>query len=252
MNDPAIPAATLVVMRENVGRHPDLLTVTRGRAMAFAGGALAFPGGRVDAADHRLAEGMADDLAAWKIAAIRETVEETAVPVALAPLPAPALARDLQRRLHDGADFAAVLAHHGLALQLDALTPFARWKPAFPQARTFDTFFFLAAAPPSEPGAEWQPNPQEHECESAEWAAAGDLLDRIDQGTAHAIFPTKRNLERLARFGSLGNAVADAAAFPLDTITPWVEEVDGEPRVCIPEGRGYPVTSEPLATAFRA
>ena len=248
MADAAIPAATLVVMRERAVGPPDLLTVTRGRAMAFAGGALAFPGGRVDAADHRLAQGLADDLAAWKIAAIRETIEETAIPVALDPAPTPELAGDLQRRLHDGADFGAVLAHHGLELRLSFLTPFARWKPAFAQTRTFDTLFFLAAAPPGE----WQPNPQEHECESAEWAAATDLLDRIAGGAAHAIFPTKRNLERLARFGSLDQAVADAAAFPLDTITPWVAEVAGEQHVCIPEGRGYPVTSEPLATAFRA
>jgi hypothetical protein len=33
-------------------------------------------------------------------------------------------------------------------------------------------------------------------------------------------------------------------------ITPWVAEVDGVPHVCIPEGIGYPVTSEPLATAL--
>ena len=78
------------------------------------------------------------------------------------------------------------------------------------------------------------------------------MLKRIETGAAHAIFPTKRNLERLARFQSIDEARADAAAYPLDTITPWVEEVAGEQQVRIPEGRGYPVTSEPLATAFRA
>jgi hypothetical protein len=30
-----------------------------------------------------------------------------------------------------------------------------------------------------------------------------------------------------------------------------VGEVDGVPHVCIPEGIGYPVTSEPLKTALR-
>ena len=75
---------------------------------------------------------------------------------------------------------------------------------------------------------------------------------RIDAGSDHAIFPTKRNLERLARFASIDEARADAALHSLDTIIPWVEERDGEPHVCLPAGRGYPVTSEPLATAFRA
>lgn len=248
MADTAIPAATLVVMRERAGGAPHLLTVTRGRAMAFAGGAVAFPGGRIDAADHRLGETFDDDLAAWKLAAIRETLEETGIAVSLDPAPSPEFGAELQRRLHDGADFASLVESNGLALDLAALTPFARWKPAFHQTRIFDTIFFLAAAPPGD----WVPHPQKGECEAAEWVGAGAVLERIEQGAAHAIFPTKRNLERLARFQSLDEAVADAAAFPLDTITPWVAEVDGDPRVCIPEGRGYPVTSEPLGTAFRA
>ena len=65
-------------------------------------------------------------------------------------------------------------------------------------------------------------------------------------GSDHAIFPTKRNLERLARFATIDEARADAALHSLDTIIPWVEERDGEPHVCIPADRGYPVTSEPL------
>jgi len=78
------------------------------------------------------------------------------------------------------------------------------------------------------------------------------LLDRIALGADHAIFPTKRNLERLARFASIDEARADAALHSLDTIVPWVEQREGEPYVCIPGDRGYPVTGEPLKTAFRA
>lgn len=248
MTDTAIPAATIVVMRERDGADPELLAVTRGRAMAFAGGALAFPGGRLDNSDHILAEGHDDPHAAWKIAAIRETIEETAVAVALEPAPSVTQAAELQARLHGGADFAALLREFGFSPRLGDLTPFTRWKPAFAHARIFDTIFFIAAA--SE--GEWDPQPQPGECESAEWVSAAELLERLEAGTAHAIFPTKRNLERLARFRSIDDARADAAAHSLETITPWVEEVDGEQRVCIPEDRGYPVTSEPLATAFRA
>lgn len=248
MTDTAIPAATIVVMRERANADPELLTVTRGRNMAFAGGALAFPGGRLDDSDRELAETFNDRHAAWKLAAIRETIEETAVAVALDPLPSAQLAVEMQRRLHESAPFAQLLGEYALAPRLDLLTPFTRWKPAFAHARIFDTIFFLAAA--SE--GEWLPQPQPGECESAEWASATDLLERIEAGTAHAIFPTKRNLERLARFQSIDEARADAVAYPLDTIMPWVEEVGGEQQVRIPEGRGYPVTSEPLATAFRA
>ena len=120
--------------------------------------------------------------------------------------------------------------------------------PAFKQTRRFDTMFFVAPAL----AGEWPPRPQAGECQSAEWASAAKLLARIDAGIDHAIFPTKRNLERLARFATIDEARADAALHSLDTIIPWVEERDGVPHVCLPENRGYPVTSEPLATAFRA
>ncbi|HKX35294.1 MAG TPA: NUDIX hydrolase, partial [Rhizorhapis sp.] len=159
-----------------------------------------------------------------------------------------AVGKQLQASLHSGADFAALLSVHGLELDLNALTPFARWMPAFKQPRKFDTLFYVAAAS----GGDWVPHPQESECIAAEWASPTALLDRIAQGEASAIFPTKRNLERLAQHDSLESLLADARAHSLETIIPWVEEMDGEPHVRIPEGRGYPVISEPLATAFRA
>jgi hypothetical protein len=120
--------------------------------------------------------------------------------------------------------------------------------PAFKQPRKFDTLFLVAEAPPGE----WTPHPQPGECETAEWASARAILDRIDRGAEGASFPTKRNLERLATYASHAEAAADARAHSLETIIPWVEPRHGEEHVVIPEGRGYPVTSEPLRTAFRA
>lgn len=247
MSDEAIPAATLVLWRDTID-GPEILVVERSARMAFAAGAIVFPGGRVDAADRLLAETLERPGDAAKITAIRETIEETAVvPAVSGPMDA-VTGRDLQAKLHNGGDFAELLHAYGLQLDLDALTPFARWMPAFKQPRRFDTLFFLAPAP----AGEWQPVPQEGECVAAEWAAPTELLDRIGRGEANAIFPTKRNLERMAEHASLEGALADARAHSLDTIIPWVEEIGGQAHVKIPEGRGYPVTSEPLATAFRA
>jgi 8-oxo-dGTP pyrophosphatase MutT (NUDIX family) len=246
-DDDAIPAATLVTWRDTPA-GPQILVVERSARMAFAAGALVFPGGRVDQADRQLASaaGHPDDAA--KITAIRETIEETGVAPGLQGSVDPALGLLLQEALNGGDDFAALLDAHQLTLDLDALTPFARWMPAFKQPRKFDTLFFLAAAAPGD----WPPNPQEGECVAAEWARPAELVERIARGDASAIFPTKRNLERLAQHGSLEAALSDARSHSLETIIPWVEEMDGEPHVRIPEGRGYPVISEPLATAFRA
>lgn len=241
MSDDAIPAATLIVMRDRPDGPPELLMVTRTRNMTFAGGAMVFPGGRIDEADRALAS---DFESAGRVAAIRETLEETGLPVGFAPLPPPGL----QGSLHAGEPFADLLGRHALSLDLDALVPFARWKPAFHQARRFDTLFFLARAP----SGEWPLRPQAGECDSAEWLTAKAVLGRIAAGTASAIFPTVRNLERLSQFSSFAEAVTHARSHPVETISPWIEELDGEKWLRIPDHLGYPVTRERLTDAVRA
>jgi 8-oxo-dGTP pyrophosphatase MutT (NUDIX family) len=245
MEQEAIPAATLILVRDMAGAPPDLLIVERAAGMAFAGGALVFPGGRIDDSDLGLAGGLAVDAA--KIAAIRETLEETGIAVGLSPVPTPAAAYGLQNALIGGAAFSDLVAAHELTLDLDTLTPFARWKPAFQHARRFDTFFFIARAT----AGEWLPRPQAGECENASWLSAAEVLARIGRGEASAIFPTMRNLERLAAQPDFDAIDADARAHPIEIITPWIEQRDGEPHIIIPDNLGYPVTSEPLSSATR-
>lgn len=247
MSDDAIPAATLVVWKDS-GTGPEILVVERAATMAFAAGAIVFPGGRIDDADRRLAVALGRPGDAARVTAIRETIEETGVMPAIEGKVTPVLGLKIQASLNSGADLSTLLHAHGLQLDLDALTPFARWMPAFKQPRKFDTLFYVAAAP----AGLWIPSPQEGECVAAEWASPMQLLDRVDRGEASAIFPTKRNLERLAQHLDFESVLADARNHSIDTIIPWVEDVDGAPHVKIPDGRGYPVISEPLATAFRA
>jgi 8-oxo-dGTP pyrophosphatase MutT (NUDIX family) len=242
-----IPAATLVLMREAASGPPELLVTERTGQMAFAAGALVFPGGRIDADDHVTAARFAMADAAARVAAIRETIEETGIAPGLAPAPDAAAIRALREGIVREEPFAALLDAEGLALDLDALTPFARWCPNFRETRRFDTLFFLAEAPADAAA----PVVSEHEAVRAFWASAADILAEVDAGAAHVIFPTRRNLERLARFASIAEARADAARHAVARITPWIEERGGEPHVCIPDGIGYPVTSERLETARR-
>src|SRR5687767_16039444 len=81
MTDDPIPAATLIVVRDRAGGAPELLMVERAESMAFAAGALVFPGGRIDEADRRLGKDTVFDDGPARVAAIRETIEETAVPI---------------------------------------------------------------------------------------------------------------------------------------------------------------------------
>src|SRR5687768_1910652 len=123
MIDEAIPAATLIVWRDpRLGdeKLPEILVVERSAGMAFAAGAIVFPGGRVDSADRALAEVLNRPHEAAKITAIRETIEETAVIPALDSAVDPALGSELQQALLDGADFEALIAQYRLDFSLDA------------------------------------------------------------------------------------------------------------------------------------
>lgn len=245
MSDEPIPAATLIVVRERDGRLPELLMVERAKGMAFAAGALVFPGGRIDSADRELASELEIDPSA--VAAVRETVEETSIPVGLAPLPDVAQAIELQTALLADRPFGELLRTNGLRIDSDALTPFARWIPKFHAVRRFDTLFLVARCP----AGEWRPRVVERECSGAEWLTAAEVLEREQAGSARLIFPTRRTLERLAQHSSFEEIRADALAHPIEPVTPWVEEREGERFITIPSNLGFPVTQEKLDGLWR-
>lgn len=252
MNDKSadgIPAATLVIFRRgSPGGPPELLMVTRARSMTFAGGAAVFPGGRVDQADRDLAEslqGVDDaDEAAHRIAAIRETLEETGLAIGLVGEISAERAREAREMLHKVDALAPVLDAMHWSLDLDAIVPFARWFPKNERlSRVFDTRFYLAdlGTGAVEIAVDATENTQLF------WTTARDALDAADRGEITAIFPTRRNLERLAQFGDFDAALRDCAAYPPRMITPFFEKRDGEGWLCIPDDAGYPVSRARLA-----
>jgi 8-oxo-dGTP pyrophosphatase MutT (NUDIX family) len=254
--DTALPAATLILLRDGAA-GPEIFLVERAKSMGFAGGALVFPGGKVDpsdvalAADPRLAPGFAalDPVdAAARVAAVRETFEEAGVLVTRGGPVDEALRADWRPRVtaHD-APFADLLRRIGHSLDPDLLLPFAHWCP--PQglhAKRFDTRFYLARMPGHETALH-----DGGESTTSHWLRAADAIARADAGQATIIFPTRRNLERLALHDGIEALVAATRAQPLRRVQPWVEDRDGQPTLVIPDDAGYPVTSEPLTSALR-
>lgn len=245
----AILAATLILYRAGSGSPAEVLMVERARAMAFAPGALVFPGGKVDPGDMvlgaELFPEMTAEVSAAYVAAIRETIEEVGLAVGLSPAPEAAAVARLRVGLAEGKSFAALLDAEGLRVDPGALVPFARWRPDLPISRRFDTIFFLAEAPEEEATLAVDGT----ECVRAVWATPRAVLDDAEAGGATLVFPTKANLERLALHDTIMAARDHAAAFPVRTITPFVAMRDGREYLCIPDDCGYPVTSEAVAGA---
>lgn len=249
---PARPAASLIVVRDGKGGVPEFLMIERAATMSFAGGAMVFPGGAVDEADRAWAlsvGGVADvDDTAARIAAIRETIEETGlVPALTGGAISAGHATLLRQALHAGRSLADMAAELALGFDFDALVPFARWYPPADAPRRYDTRFYVAVATDRDHPVEADGS----ETTSLGWQSAGEVLKRAQQGRATVIFPSRRNLERLAQFGSIADLLDHARAHPISVISPWVESRDGVDHLCIPEGLGYPVTSEPVSTVRR-
>jgi len=249
---PAIPAATVVIYRHGQpGRPAEILMVERSPTMRFAGGAAVFPGGRIDPADRELAarigSGLDPDDAAARVAAIRETLEETGLAIGIIGPITAAEAAEARVMLADHAALAPVLEKFGWTLALDRLVPFAHWWPRHHLARVFDTRFYLA---------DLGTGAVELEVDSTEnhhlfWASAKGALELADEGKIQVIFPTRRNLERLAQFDTFESCRAHAEAIAMRTITPWIEERDGASWLTIADDQGYPITSERLDSITR-
>jgi 8-oxo-dGTP pyrophosphatase MutT (NUDIX family) len=245
-----VQAATIVIFRRNGGGGPaQLLMVERNASLVFAGGATVFPGGKIDPADRRLAArlgGDPGDMAA-RIAAVRETLEETGLVVGIEGQVDGSVAAEARQMLTSGGDLGPVLDAFGWTLAPERLVPFARWWPRHRSERVFDTRFFLADLGTGAVDITVDATENRH----LFWASAAEALDLAAQHKIKVIFPTRRNLERLAQFDTFEAARAHAEATPVATISPYIELRDGARWLMIPDELGYPVRGEPLDTAMR-
>lgn len=247
-----IPAATVIIFRRAPGGGPpQILMVIRSRSMSFAGGAAVFPGGRVDDADRELAATLGlDDIeeAAHRIAAIRETLEETGLVIGLEGAVDAAAAQRARALLLECDRLDTVMETMGWTLDLSALVPFARWYPRNERLpRVFDTRFYLAdlGTGAVEVAVDATENTRLF------WSSATDALEAAERGDIAIIYPTRRNLERLAQFEDFAAARAHAETIPVRVITPFLDRSGGEPELCIPEDAGYPVTREKMGSVMR-
>lgn len=250
-----IPAATIIIFRNAAdGSAPEVLMTVRSRELTFAGGMAVFPGGRVDPADYALGEvvaarhGLAPDEAAHQIAAVRETLEETGLALGLAGDIDAGRAAAARAMLAETGALAPVLEAFGWSLDLAQITPFARWFPKNENIpRVYDTRFYLANL-----GTGAVDVSIDHaENTRLFWTSAQGALDAAARGEIKLIFPTRRNLERLALFASYEDARAQAEAIPVRTIMPQIVEQDGKPWLTILADAGYPVTGELLENVAR-
>lgn len=245
-NQDVIQAATVIIFRHGRLGLPELLMVQRSKHLSFAGAASVFPGGKVHQSDLAIAATLTDvglDEAAARVAGIREVLEETGLVIGTHQRPSAEQAIAARAMLAGNEDLAPVLLRFGWTLDIGQFVPFAHWVPRFKPGRIFDTRFYLADLGTGQVDL----SPDFGENTRLFWVSARDALSMIESREIQAIYPTRRNLERLAQFTSFGDAQTHAFATPITTVLPWIEHHDGVDMLCIPEEIGYPVTIAPLA-----
>ena len=258
------PAATVIVLRPG-GEDPgafEVLMVRRNRAVAFMGGAYVFPGGRVDAGDavstpaaaagvagleqvNRCADLSRDVEAAFRVAAIRELLEEAGLLLARREgrIVDAATAAAIRRSPPGEVPFAVHAASYGVTLALDVVMPFAHWVTPPVEIRRYDTRFLMAQVPPAQDASH-----DDGETTALEWLRPAEAVARGARGDILLPPPTWSTLKRLARFSSVGEAWQWAATTPIVRIEPGFSRAGGITRLMLPGDPTYPLPEglEPL------
>jgi len=254
--DTPVPAATVLLLRDKPAF--EVLMISRHEKSAFAGGALVFPGGRVDPGDHDPdwadhADGLAPEkrIAAAQIAAIREAYEEAGVLIAreadsaiVSGAHALALSDWRAKVENDDRLFLDLIRRAGLRLAGDMLHLFSHWIGPPALHRRFDTLFFAARFPDGQQVLE-----DGEEATEALWISPRDAIAARASGARKIIFPTVRNLDLLSVSSSVEDAFDFAKRRPIRPVMPELKILDGRAMLTIPDDLGYPVTAEPVETA---
>jgi 8-oxo-dGTP pyrophosphatase MutT (NUDIX family) len=247
------PASTILLLRDNTASQEiEVFMMVRHYEIDFNSGALVFPGGSVDRGDNEIiarselysgAEGLdAADLS-FRIAAIRETFEESGILLAR-PKRSKALVDARRAQEIEAANrtalcegkttFLNVLADHGMLLALDLLVPYAHWITPEGMPKRFDTWFFLAAAPPEQAGAH-----DGKESTDSIWVSPREALAGGESGRFKLPFPTTRNLIRLGKQPGVQTALEDSRGKSIVTVMPVMTKLNGGRQLRIPPEAGY-------------
>ena len=245
-------ASTVLLLRDGAKDEIEVFMMVRHHEIDFNSGALVFPGGSLEAGDQEIISrpelysgGERLDAAAlsFRIAAIRETFEESGILLAhsresnalVDAKRAAGIEASSRTLLSEGKiAFAKVLADNGLMLALDELVPYAHWITPEGMPKRFDTWFFLAAAPPEQAGAH-----DGRESTDSVWLSPREALKGGESGRFKLPFPTTRNLIRLGKQPSVAAALGDARGRRIVTVMPVMTKLGGGRQLRIPREAGY-------------
>jgi 8-oxo-dGTP pyrophosphatase MutT (NUDIX family) len=258
------PASTVILCRPEGGSLAIFMVKRHGRS-GFMAGAHVFPGGRVDDADHEY--GVLDDMAAdlvdgsedaigFCVAAVRETLEECGVLLAVDELgarPNAAIAKTLFDAVHDDGpqregsgprEFHSELQALGLVPDISSLRPWSWWITPEAEPKRYDTRFFLAEAPAHDARADLK------ETTEGDWFTPEAALAAYAAGEIFLAPPTLATLEDLRGFATVAEAAASVTR-PLPPICPLISTGEDGMVLALPGDELHEVSERAMAARTR-
>lgn len=227
-----------MVLARPAGPDFEVLLLRRPDEARFAAGAWVFAGGRVDSEDadrrvlSRLRSGDAPEVGRALSAAIREQFEETGLLIGT-PGPGRAGLREGRRALLEGnRDFGEILEQLEMDFRGLDVAYFARWITPAKLALRYDARFFLARHTGGEPELT-------DELVEARWETPGSALEAFASGELPMLFPTRKTLETLVRFGTLEDALETLRRRDVETVRPRLLVTEEGVEPVLPGEPGY-------------
>ena len=237
-------AAAIILLRDHPQGGVETFMVRRHVQSEFVPDVYVFPGGSVKSGDRELEATPAPALLppGVRAAAIREVFEEAGVLLAerdgrllaLAGEQAKRFSEHRRRLQQNETTLAAIIQAEGLSLATDRLRYFAHWITPEAMPRRFDTYFFVAAAPPEQQAAHDQ-----LETTAGAWVHPAEALEQSNHGTFPLVFATIHQLRDLGAFASVAEAEHRLEQQEVPTIMPRAALRDGEVVIRLPGEPGY-------------
>ena len=248
-----IPAATVISLR-NAPTGIEVLMVQRTKKADFAGGALLFPGGKVDDNDYEiiksdccsLTDETPDNLRAIRIAGVREMFEEAGLLFARAHGEDEVINEDRAEQINNKyrtdllsqkITFHDIVIAENLIVASDLLVPFAHWITPITGRKRFDTHFLVAKTPDGHIASH-----DGSETLDTIWIDPLLAIKEAEEGKRRVVFPTRMNLKKVGESKTAKAAVERAREAPIVTVLPEVRDINGGRHLKIPIEAGYGIS----------
>ncbi len=243
---PAKPSASVILLREG-SDGLELLMLKRNEQLSFSPGFWVFPGGALESAEQQvLGTGSVEDIdQAFKLAAIRETFEESQVLLAKTSTAQEVSEVDYDLyckthcwpKLSADFDFCLELDKQGWRADIDGLQHLSTWTTPLQAKKRFLTKFYVAFMPQGQ-----RPDCDGSETTEAKWQSLATLKALIDSEELKLMFPTEMNINWLSQFNSREHLQSELVQHQPPEVMPRMEKHPDGIMLNIPIEAGYGIS----------